>query len=148
MSKLYLFTLSSLLFNVSVNAMETDKQELDQRLLLASKDGELELVKSYVLQGANLEFKNSLGQTPLYFAIRNEHTEVAEYLLSCGANPKVVDANGSTPFDGKALVNLIKLINLYRLFLRHGVRVEDLHKKDDCALNVAVRHNSPELAQL
>ncbi|MBY0353637.1 ankyrin repeat domain-containing protein [Candidatus Babeliales bacterium] len=48
---------------------------------------------------ANIEAKNSQGQTPLHGAARFLCKDVVAFLLSRGAQPDVVDAQGKTPFD-------------------------------------------------
>ncbi|WP_411823786.1 ankyrin repeat domain-containing protein [Leptospira sp. 'Mane'] len=57
-------------------------------LLDASKRGTLENVKLLVKAGANIHFKNELGETPLKKALIHDHMNVVLYLLENGVDFK------------------------------------------------------------
>ena len=54
-------------------------------LHLAARDGELEIVKILVENGARINIRNREGETPLYLAASRGRNEVTEYLLDKGA---------------------------------------------------------------
>ena len=60
-------------------------------LLSAARSGDLAAVKASVEKGADLETKTPYGQTPLYLAAMNGHSEVAAFLLDKGASAEVRD---------------------------------------------------------
>ncbi|CAN5684769.1 hypothetical protein BH11ARM2_BH11ARM2_09480 [soil metagenome] len=65
-------------------------------LLSASLFGHTAVVKLLLEKGANPNYANSDGNTPLYWAIDEDFFEVASLLLKHGANPKLANNSGST----------------------------------------------------
>jgi len=61
-------------------------------LLYASREGDLEAVKLLVTAGAKINATTGVGDTSLMLAARNDHTDVALYLLDKGADPNVAEA--------------------------------------------------------
>ena len=70
----------------------------DTALILASRNGHLEIVKHLLSQGADIEAKNNDGNTPLISASRGNCLEIVKYLLSQGADIEVKNEYGNT-FD-------------------------------------------------
>ena len=65
-------------------------------LHLASRYGNLEIVKYLVEKGANINEKNERGLTAFWFASRNSHLEIVKYLIEKGANINEKDEDGMT----------------------------------------------------
>ena len=66
-------------------------------LHVAACVGDLARVKALVEQGANVDAKDELGWTPLYWAACLGRTEVAKFLVANGASVQVVANDGVTP---------------------------------------------------
>ena len=65
----------------------------------AAQRGDIELVKSLISKGANVNAKNSIELTPLHLAAAFGHIEVVEYLISKGADINAKGPLGLTPLD-------------------------------------------------
>lgn len=77
------------------NAAKTPKHET---LHQAAEAGDLDDVKLHIERGANVNQRDQEGYAPLQIAIDNDHTEVAEYLLSIGAkNTRIQRVGPATP---------------------------------------------------
>lgn len=61
-----------------------------------SETGSLDALKKCFEKETNLEIKDSVGRTPLFWAIENGHLDCFEFLLQKGANPNAQDADGVT----------------------------------------------------
>ena len=59
--------------------------ELDQELLQAAQDGNLEVVQILLEKGANIEVKDICSGTPLYWAFTWDKLDVAKSLIGHGA---------------------------------------------------------------
>jgi ankyrin repeat protein len=46
-----------------------------------------------------LNFTDLIGNTPLHTAVHNGRTEIAQYLVSSGADPDKRNLSGLTPFQ-------------------------------------------------
>ena len=64
----------------------------DEDLLAAARKGDLARVRALVEGGANIEAKTRYETTPLFFAAKNGHLDVVEFLISKGANVNVTDS--------------------------------------------------------
>ena len=69
----------------------------DDLVFRAAFDGDLATVKRLVAEGADLEARSDLGQTPLHLAIENDNVEVVKFLLESGADPNGLTSGGITP---------------------------------------------------
>lgn len=67
-------------------------------LHLAVRDGNAEAVKALLECGANCDPRNAMGITPLHDAAKAGNRDIAELLLTAGADPLAVARNGDTPF--------------------------------------------------
>ena len=98
--------------------------DLDQQLLDACKNGDIETVKKTIGLGADLTKRGEDYYTPLQFAILNEHRDVATLILDKG--PAALGEYGITALScafGKGL----KLIEIAELIIEKGVDVNSKH---------------------
>ncbi|CAN0137843.1 unnamed protein product [Ectocarpus sp. 6 AP-2014] len=76
--------------------MPVDQDASGVGLLLAARSGDIEIVRSLVRQGAELEQRDILGDSGLLKAARYGHAQVVELLLMAGADVNAYDNNGWT----------------------------------------------------
>ena len=70
-------------------------KEIDEKLLEAVQDNDLDNVKNLISQGADINAKTGNGETPLHLA---QSKEIAEFLISIGADIEAKDDEfGMTP---------------------------------------------------
>lgn len=85
----------------NLEKQEEDKENLEKQeqnkadFLAAAKSGDLETVKT-LKSCTDLNCVDEQGRTALHCAALRGHGEVADYLLSEGADPKVKDKQGRT----------------------------------------------------
>lgn len=85
--------------------MMSEKQyELNIELDDAINRAELDEVKSLIEMGADIEFRDPLGKTPLMNAAWVAAADIVEYLINQGANIYALDN------DGKSALDLVKEI--------------------------------------
>lgn len=68
-------------------------------LILASIYNQLELVKKILSHGAFLHHRTDNGEDALYLAVKNEHYEIADYLLEIGGDPSQYNCYKKNVFD-------------------------------------------------
>ena len=89
---------------------DTDISKIDNKgwtpMQRAIKIDNIEIVRILILKcnGANLNFTNRNGSTPLTFAIALGNFKIIEFLLKNGADVNMVDDNKWTPIE-KAVQN-------------------------------------------
>lgn len=95
----------------------------------------LETLAGYLIQnGADLNQRNSYGDTPLHEAVTHERIVVAQLLLSGGADVNAQDTNGRTPLHIAARTSEVLLQEL----LRHGANPDALDRKGRIPLHKAI----------
>jgi ankyrin repeat protein len=65
-------------------------------LLIASKNGHLDVVRELLACGAIVNAASNSGATPLIVASRRGHIEIVGTLLAAGANKHLAQNNGKT----------------------------------------------------
>ena len=95
-----------------------DVNNITDKLHRACATGDLDLVKSLIESGYDIEISNSSGWTPLIYASRFGNLEIVNYLIYNGANIEVrVDVDGLHSFLLHLMI-ILKLLNtLYLLEL-------------------------------
>src|SRR5689334_2838325 len=78
-------------------APEINSSTLLEALNRAALNGQLEVVKLLLENGANVNGQGKNGNTPLNCAIENLNPELIKYLLENGANVNARDESGVTP---------------------------------------------------
>ena len=73
--------------------------QLDEKLDDAINQADLKLVKELIEKGADVEYPDSFGCTPIMNAAWVASEEIVSYLLSVGANPNHRDKEGKTALD-------------------------------------------------
>jgi ankyrin repeat protein len=81
-------------------------------LHLAACLGDLARVKSLVEEGVDVDTKDEIGWTPLYWAASTAEEEVAEFLIGKGADIDVRTNNDRTPLQQAATAGAAKLTSL------------------------------------
>ncbi|MHC9544834.1 MAG: ankyrin repeat domain-containing protein [Vulcanimicrobiota bacterium] len=61
-------------------------------------------------RGQNVNSKDWIGQTPLYYAVRNNNEEMVKFLLDNGAIIDAIDNDGNTPLASTYSLKMIKLL--------------------------------------
>ena len=74
--------------------------------------GDIEVVRKNLGldEGARIDEEDKLGQTPLYCAIKERNTEIAELLLKHGCNVNVKTKEGESPLHLAAYRGLLKIV--------------------------------------
>ena len=76
----------------------------------AVNNGNLEIVKLLVENGADVNVKNVVGQTPLHEAARCGYFEIVKYLIDKGADINAYDCVERTPLDYARLPDIRDLL--------------------------------------
>lgn len=107
----------------SVPVIGQDKEE--KSAIKAIKNGDIELLKSYLNKHPDLNCEFSNGKTGLYYAIVNDQVKTSEFLLKRGANPNFIVNDHST------LVWAIKYgrARIVRYLIEYGAEVNTLDEK-------------------
>ena len=98
MSILWLL-LSFSLNPVSAGAADKPTKSLHQAVI----DSDIEQVRLNISAGANVNAKDAMGYTPLFYAAQNGREDVADLLISAGADVNVKDRTGNTPLHYAAV---------------------------------------------
>ncbi len=113
--KKWLTSILLLTLSLSVAAqIAPDKKAINDELLAATRKSNLELVKSLLAQGADIEAKSPYGATALFFACDRSNVEIVKLLLEAGANPNIQDTfYKATPLgwaSGKGNAEVMRLL--------------------------------------
>jgi len=123
-----------------------------QPLATAAMDGDLEVMKFLIDNGADLDGYNSYDDVALIYALENQQIEAAKLLVESGANVNIPNAFGFSPFVGAPASGDVELLTL---MIQNGA---DLNKnfhisvgdpepgeKGPLPLEVAIRYGQPDI---
>jgi ankyrin repeat protein len=81
-------------------------------LNIAALNGDLEIIKLLISNGADVNVADDSGKTPLHFASRQGHTDVVELLIENYAIVKFISDDNSTPLHEAACFSHVKTAEL------------------------------------
>lgn len=90
-------------------------------LNMASRFGNLELIKSMLRKGANIESKTGIGSTVLHEACKYGHLEVTKLLVENGATIESEDKYGCTPLHEACKYGQLEVT---KFLLEKGANIE------------------------
>ncbi len=121
-------------------------------LLISVCDGELEIIKSLIATGIDVDAYREKGvwtengRTPLIISIYEEYLEIVKALIEAGANPNLIDEDTkNTPLICAVRV---KNINIIRLLLQANVDVNAKNSEGKIALSLAKELGNTEIINL
>ncbi|POS73835.1 hypothetical protein DHEL01_v207766 [Diaporthe helianthi] len=79
------------------NVDQRDGEYDKTRLHVAAEDGDTDIVRSMLEEGASCGARDCFGETPLHYAAENGHYEIVKLLIASGADMSVYDNTGRSP---------------------------------------------------
>ena len=110
--------------------------------------GKLEKVKQIVQnENFNIDAKNKNGWTGLIIACFNSHIEIAEFLISKGANVNAVNDKKTSVFmyAKTPVLQDFNGINILNLLINNGAKINHLDKFNKSVLDYVCDLNDEEL---
>lgn len=111
--------------------------QFDIPLLEASKAGNLDSVKYFVENNANIKAYDSAGNTPLHLASSNGKLEVVLYLLQRGSDVNAINKNVSTPLHLAAKNNHLGITNA---LIKHKAKINARNKNSLTPLHLCLSY--------
>lgn len=105
-------------------------------LIIATAVGAIDIAKLLLAKGADVNAKDSEGDSALLVAIKAHSGELAEEFLRRGADPNVKNSHGETPLD-MALYNKDEELAI-RIILMEDVNLKTWDKDGDSPLMIAL----------
>jgi ankyrin repeat protein len=107
-------------------------------LLIASRDGNLDIVDLLIKAGVNLHIRNKYGGSAIYVACQNGHIAIVEYLLKNGSNVEDKNKAGWTPLftaSEKGHLNVVDVL------VKNHAKTNHKDETEWTALQYASRNN-------
>jgi len=117
----------------------------DEKLMRASEKGDAETVEILLKQGANPNYRNKDGRTPLHFAAYNGRADVAELLIRHGADVNARDNDGRTPLRIAAYNGHVDVV---KLLLERGADLNAKNSENKTPLDVARERGQSDVARV
>ena len=147
-----LFLLAAVLFAAEMT-FEPNRQVLyelfgfwEPALCNAVAEGDLNKVRTLVARGANLNVTDTRGRTPLYYAAWYDEPEIADFLISRGADPnRGASWKGfDTPLHRAAYHGSVRVA---KVLIEHGVKADLRNSSEATPLHIAAWHGHPDVVR-
>ncbi|KAL7522196.1 hypothetical protein ACHAWX_006884 [Stephanocyclus meneghinianus] len=129
----------------SANKVAVYGSDFDSALHLAIKHGPPEAALALIENGANVDFPNAKGITPLMTASLEGNLEVVRELLKRGASPNAVAIRGSTALIQACHFGKLQVVEE---LLKNGASVEQANYKNTTALMRAAQEGHEDVVKL
>ncbi|XP_022364001.1 2-5A-dependent ribonuclease isoform X1 [Enhydra lutris kenyoni] len=111
------------------------------QLLKAVKEGNIELLQQLLEGGAEVNFQDEWGWSPLHNAVQCCQEDMVNLLLHYGADPCLKKKNEATPF---IIAGIVGNVELLKLFLSKGADVNECDANGFTAFMEAAVHGEEE----
>ena len=127
--------------------IEQDMTSVSEQYSLwtAAQDGQLDIVRSLLDSGSDVNDRNTLRETALDVASSYGHLAVARLLIERGADVNARDRHGWTPLIAASRYEQLEVA---RLLLDHGADVNAKKRDHETALHYASRKGNSEMVRL
>ncbi|MGB2885066.1 MAG: ankyrin repeat domain-containing protein, partial [Dehalococcoidia bacterium] len=105
--------------------------------------GNLEMVKSLHLNGANIQYRTKLGVNHLHFAAAVNKVDIAEYLIDCGLDIHSAQNGGLTPLH---IATIAGSLDVAKLLVAKGAKLDLKSKDGGTPLHFAIAARNHEIA--
>ena len=114
-----------------LNAFNVDERDSfgNTVLIVAAQNNRKRVTKMSVRAGVPLDARNKQGNTALHYCFGYGYYELGEYLIDKGADDRIVNAAGETPYDGLS-VDQRRALDAARRALRAARDAKRLHRDD------------------
>jgi ankyrin repeat protein len=135
-----------------------DQADRDSALSFAAHENCKEIVEILLRFGANKDYVNNNGNTPLHRAAGNGHAPIAELLIQAGANIEAKDNSGKTPLHCAAwdpFVSTVKLLHgvaghvfAMKLLIQAGANIDTIDNYNHTPLHDAASAKYASIVEL
>jgi ankyrin repeat protein len=119
--------------------MNTNQTDLNEKLIEASKNYNIQEVRRLIKDGADVNARNKYDNTPLIWATHNSKLEAIKLLIQNGANVNTQNRDGDTPLLWAACNNNLDTI---KLLVQNGANVNTQNRDGDTPLLWAAFNNN------
>ena len=110
----------------------------------AARDGNLEILKKHLINGAHINAKDKEGMTPLHKAVARGNKEIVKYLIDNGANLNIKDQRKGSPLHWAAFAGRM---NMCELLVINGADINLMNKDDLTPLDLTPAPNKIEKSE-
>lgn len=114
--------------------------ELDTEFLNACYDGHLNKLKELLPLISTIHLVDRENNTPLWYAVIQEHFDIIDFLVGNGANINEFDEEGNNILDG------INNVNLLNQVIRYGFNVHQFEEKKESPLYYLICYGHIDVA--
>jgi ankyrin repeat protein len=136
--------IAELLKKLGAEEVKEYDRELDESLLQAISEGDIDEVKSLISEGANI-YTRQWGGTTLHIAAQVGHKQIVELLIATGANVDAKDVADNTPMHCAASGGHRDVVEL--LFVK-GANINAMQAQGWTPLHEAVRWGHKNVTEL
>ena len=111
----------------------------------ASIAGDVDRIKLLIKYGADVNKSNEYGATPLINAVKKQSEQAVNILISAGAKVNVKGDFGYTPLMTATIGQWKTGV---RILIKGGADINAVNERGDTALDLAISHGYPEMAEL
>lgn len=124
-----------------------NEHEIMKKTSLLSKacsEGDKNQIQVFILKGLDLNKTDCNGNTPLFDAIRNEHSEIVEFLIQKGALVNTRNIYGTTPLS---LASSLGNMHIVQCLLKNGALIDSKDPNDRNPLTFACMNGHMHIAE-
>jgi len=114
-------------------------------LLMRDTGKSLQLVKLLIEHGAEIDIRDSIGETPMHFAIRWGYDDIAEMLLEGGAEMGITTEDGKTYLHFACIKGYTAVADL---LINKGIEINAKDAGGKTPLYYAAKYGNREIASL